>query len=113
MSDQLDPKDGDLPYYPVLIIGAGASGIATGAQLKQKLGFRQSKIFDRQSGIGGKLSDGSSLKDDIHNLKGTWWINRYPGVMSLCPLKSSVKPNSWPSSNTMCKWLIAGFATPR
>ncbi|RJE25526.1 monooxygenase [Aspergillus sclerotialis] len=50
-------------YYPVLIIGAGESGIATGCRLKEVLGFDQFRIFDRQSGIGG-----------------TWWINRYPGV---------------------------------
>lgn len=50
-------------YYPVLIIGAGESGIAMGCRLKEVLGFDQFRIFDRQSGIGG-----------------TWWINRYPGV---------------------------------
>ena len=50
-------------YYPVLIIGAGASGIAMGCRLKKKLGFDQFRMFERQSGIGG-----------------TWWINRYPGV---------------------------------
>ncbi len=50
-------------YYPVLIVGAGESGIALGCRLKEKLGFDQFRIFERQSGIGG-----------------TWWINRYPGV---------------------------------
>ncbi|KAF2832951.1 FAD/NAD(P)-binding domain-containing protein [Ophiobolus disseminans] len=50
-------------YYPVVIVGAGASGIAMACQLKQQLGFDQFRIFDRQAGIGG-----------------TWWINRYPGV---------------------------------
>jgi cation diffusion facilitator CzcD-associated flavoprotein CzcO len=55
MSNSTNGKDGKTPYYPVLIIGAGASGIATGSQLKQKLGFDQFKIVDRQSGIGGKL----------------------------------------------------------
>ncbi|ORY06643.1 hypothetical protein BCR34DRAFT_490033 [Clohesyomyces aquaticus] len=50
-------------YYPVLIVGAGASGIAMACNLKEKLGFDQFRIFDRQGGIGG-----------------TWWINRYPGV---------------------------------
>jgi cation diffusion facilitator CzcD-associated flavoprotein CzcO len=50
-------------YYPVLIVGAGASGIAMACRLKQELGFDQFRVFDRQSGIGG-----------------TWWINRYPGV---------------------------------
>ncbi|KAF2200337.1 monooxygenase [Delitschia confertaspora ATCC 74209] len=50
-------------YYPVLIVGAGASGIAMACRLKEELGFDQFRIFDRQSGVGG-----------------TWWINRYPGV---------------------------------
>lgn len=54
---------GGYTYYPVLIIGAGESGIAAGCRLKVKLGFDQFRIFDRQAGIGG-----------------TWWINRYPGV---------------------------------
>lgn len=50
-------------YYPVVVIGAGESGIAMGCRLREVLGFDQFRIFDRQSGIGG-----------------TWWINRYPGV---------------------------------
>jgi cation diffusion facilitator CzcD-associated flavoprotein CzcO len=53
-------------YIPVVIIGAGESGIAMGCRLKQVLGFDQFRIFDRQSGIGG-----------------TWWINTYPGMPSL------------------------------
>lgn len=51
-------KDG-YTYYPVVIVGAGESGIAMGCQLKSKLGFDQFRIFERQSGLGG-----------------TWWINR-------------------------------------
>jgi len=39
-------------YYPVLIIAAGETGLAMGCRLKQKLGFDQFRIFDRQSGIG-------------------------------------------------------------
>lgn len=50
-------------YYPVAIIGAGASGIAMACRLKEVLGFDQFRVFERQGGIGG-----------------TWWINRYPGV---------------------------------
>ncbi|OQD67603.1 hypothetical protein PENPOL_c003G04081 [Penicillium polonicum] len=50
-------------YYPVLIVGAGESGVAMGCRLKDVLGTDQFRMFDRQSGIGG-----------------TWWINRYPGV---------------------------------
>ena len=55
-------------YYPVLIIGAGETGIAMGCRLKTKLGFDQFRIFDRQAGVGG-----------------TWWINRYPGVQGDVP----------------------------
>ena len=54
---------GSCIYYPVVVIGAGLSGLAMGCRLKEVLGFDQFRIFDRQSGIGG-----------------TWWINRYPGV---------------------------------
>ena len=42
-------------YYPILIIGAGESGVAMGCRLREKLGFDQFRIFDRQSGIGGKV----------------------------------------------------------
>ncbi len=50
-------------FYPILIVGAGESGIALGCRLKEELGFDQFRLFDRQAGLGG-----------------TWWINRYPGV---------------------------------
>jgi len=46
-------------YYPVLIIGAGATGIAAGSQLRQKLGLKEFKIVDRQSGIGGESKERS------------------------------------------------------
>jgi hypothetical protein len=55
--------DNGYTYYPVVIVGAGESGICMAYKLKQKLGVDQFRIFERQSGIGG-----------------TWWINRYPGV---------------------------------
>ena len=41
-------------HCPVLIISAGESGIAMGPRLKEKLGYDQFRIFDRQSGIGGR-----------------------------------------------------------
>ena len=56
-------KQNACTYYPVLIIGAGESGVAMGCRLKEVLETDQFRIFERQSGIGG-----------------TWWINRYPGV---------------------------------
>ena len=56
-------KESSYSYYPVLVVGAGASGIAFGCRLKEVLGFDQFRIFERQAGIGG-----------------TWWINRYPNV---------------------------------
>ena len=49
-------------YYPVLIIGAGESGIALGCRLKEALGFDQFRIFDRQGGPGGTCE--SSLNFD-------------------------------------------------
>ena len=58
-----DHGSGGYTYYPVIIIGAGESGIAMAYKLKKRLGFDQFRIFDRQAGVGG-----------------TWWINRYPGI---------------------------------
>lgn len=67
-------------YYPIIIIGAGESGIALGCRLKEEFGFDQFRLFDRQSGLGG-----------------TWWINRYPGVacdvyVSFCRTPHLLKP---------------------
>lgn len=42
-----------ITYYPVVIVGAGAGGIGMACQLKEKLGFDQFRVFDRQAGIGG------------------------------------------------------------
>lgn len=50
-------------YYPVLVVGAGAAGIAMGCQLREKLGFDQFRIFDRQAGIGGMLSKKMLFKE--------------------------------------------------
>lgn len=71
-------------YYPVLIVGAGATGLAMGCRLKQNLGFDQFRIFDRQSGIGGTQWDTylSCAYIVLSKIIGTWWINRYPGVVS-------------------------------
>lgn len=56
-------ESSDNTFYPMVILGAGMGGIGMACQLKDKLGFDQFRLFERQSGIGG-----------------TWWINRYPGV---------------------------------
>ena len=68
---------------PVLIIGAGASGIAMGCQLKRKLGFEQFRIYDRLSGIGGAIGPSNENRRDVEAEcnTGTWWSNRYPGVV--------------------------------
>lgn len=50
-------------YYPVVIVGAGESGICIGCKLQSKLDCDQFRIFDRRSGLGG-----------------TWYANRYPGI---------------------------------
>ena len=73
-------------YYPVVVVGAGETGIAMGCRLKEVLGCDQFRIFDRQSGLGG-----------------TWWINRYPGVACDVPAvfySFSFAPNY--------KWLPGG-----
>lgn len=50
-------------YYPVVVIGAGESGICMGARLQQELGCDQFRIFERKSQLGG-----------------TWHANIYPGI---------------------------------
>lgn len=50
-------------YYPVVVIGAGESGLCMGARLQQVLGFDQFRIFERKSQLGG-----------------TWYTNTYPGI---------------------------------
>lgn len=55
-------KETAYTYYPILIVGAGESGVALGARLKEE-GFDQFRIFERQTGLGG-----------------TWYSNKYPGV---------------------------------
>lgn len=56
-------EEGSYTYYPIVVIGAGESGIAMGCQLRSQLGFDQFRIFERKSDIGG-----------------TWYTSRYPGV---------------------------------
>ena len=49
---------GAYTYYPVVIIGAGETGIAMGCCLKKDLGFDQFRVFDRHAGAGGLYSVG-------------------------------------------------------
>ncbi|KAL7274591.1 hypothetical protein RUND412_002490 [Rhizina undulata] len=50
-------------YSEIIVIGAGASGIATAVQLKRKFGgYENFTIYERDSDLGG-----------------TWWANTYPG----------------------------------
>lgn len=56
-------SNGSYTYYPVVVIGAGESGICMGCKLQTKLKCDQFRIFERRSGLGG-----------------TWYANRYPGI---------------------------------
>lgn len=42
-------------FFPIIIIGAGISGIAANCQLKEKLGYDQFRILDRQAEPGVRL----------------------------------------------------------
>ena len=72
-------------YYPILIVGAGESGIAMGCRLRQVLGFDQFRIFERQSSIGG-----------------TWWINKYPDVACDLYVRYSVD-STYLNSHSCCQ----------
>jgi cation diffusion facilitator CzcD-associated flavoprotein CzcO len=56
-------RKGGHKLFPVVIIGAGESGIAMGCQLKKVLKCNDFRIFERRGGVGG-----------------VWYTNRYPGV---------------------------------
>ncbi len=69
-----DPFASAVPRNPqhddvdVAIVGAGIAGVVVGAQLR-KIGMKQIRLIDRAGGFGG-----------------TWYWNRYPGVM--CDVES-------------------------
>lgn len=63
--DRLSNSD----YFPVIIIGAGLSGIAAGCQLKTKLGLGRFRIYDRNDGIGVR-SHSCSLWTRIDSILG-------------------------------------------
>jgi cation diffusion facilitator CzcD-associated flavoprotein CzcO len=63
-------------YYPVVIIGAGESGIAMGCRLRSVLGFDQFRIIERRPEIAG-----------------TWTTNTYPGIA--CDVLAQLYSYSW------------------
>jgi cation diffusion facilitator CzcD-associated flavoprotein CzcO len=80
-SANLEPCPPSDTVIPIVIIGAGISGIAAGCQLKQQLGIDKFQIFDRLDGIGVFTHAVFHLHSQVANrLKGTWRVNRYPGV---------------------------------
>ncbi|KAH9865510.1 hypothetical protein J1614_009095 [Plenodomus biglobosus] len=64
-------------YYPVIIVGAGASGIAMACQLKQQLGFDQFRIFDRQAALTPN-SDIPAVFYSFSFAQNTNWTAFYP-----------------------------------
>ncbi|OAG37336.1 hypothetical protein AYO21_08413 [Fonsecaea monophora] len=83
-------------YFPVLIIGAGESGIAMGCKLRQELGCDQFRIVERKSALGG-----------------TWYTNQYPGIAcdipAICYSYSFAQNLRWtsmfPSGNELIRYL--------
>ncbi len=71
LEDPFEPvvrRDPVLEDIDVAIIGAGMAGVLAGAQLR-KVGVKRIRLIDQAGGIGG-----------------TWYWNRYPGVM--CDIES-------------------------
>src|SRR3954451_22921971 len=64
------PRDAVVDDVDVAIIGAGMSGVVVGAKLREQ-GLRKVVLIDKAGGIGG-----------------TWYWNRYPGVM--CDVESYI-----------------------
>ncbi|KAF7865503.1 hypothetical protein EAF04_006477 [Stromatinia cepivora] len=78
-------------YYPIIIIGAGPSGISMGCQLKLKLHFDQFKIFDRQGGLGERfeIADNISLNTEVRSLK--WKEQEQEWEIEICHLSPETK----------------------
>ena len=62
------PRNSLFDDIDVAIVGAGLAGVVVGAELR-KIGMKQIRLIDRAGGLGG-----------------TWYWNRYPGVM--CDVES-------------------------
>jgi cation diffusion facilitator CzcD-associated flavoprotein CzcO len=57
------------PFVPIIIIGAGFSGLAAACRLQQKFGFKDYQIYEKSANYGG-----------------TWWNNQCESI----PLKGSL-----------------------
>ena len=66
----VEPRDPVADDVDVVIVGGGIAGVVAGAQLR-KAGIDRIRIIDQAGGIGG-----------------TWYWNRYPGVM--CDVESYI-----------------------
>src|SRR6185369_11305354 len=66
----LTPREPITDEVDVVIVGGGMAGVLAGAQLR-KAGIERIRILDQAGGIGG-----------------TWYWNRYPGVM--CDVESYI-----------------------
>jgi cation diffusion facilitator CzcD-associated flavoprotein CzcO len=64
------PRPAETDEVDVVIVGGGIAGVTVGAQLR-KAGVQRIRIVDKAGGIGG-----------------TWYWNRYPGVM--CDVESYI-----------------------
>ena len=69
-STPVTPRDPITDEVDVVIVGGGIAGVVAGAQLRQA-GVERIRIVDQAGGIGG-----------------TWYWNRYPGVM--CDVESYI-----------------------
>jgi cation diffusion facilitator CzcD-associated flavoprotein CzcO len=64
------PREPVVDEVDVVIVGAGIAGLLAGAELRKK-GVERTRIIDQAGGVGG-----------------TWYWNRYPGVM--CDVESYI-----------------------
>ena len=68
----------DLPDTPLIIIGAGLSGLGTAIQLHRLQSFTTYEIYEKAASLGG-----------------TWWHNTYRIFPPVSPLHSVTGWCSW------------------